>query len=123
MTGAKAVLLSVPVVAVALAALAVGFVELGRYWHLGEDALFLIVIPVALAVIYVSWYRTLPYEPRRSPSVTPTSLVPGATTDEPFEDPVEEADRLDQEVANPPPESEAPTIVEDDAVEEPSAGP
>ena len=123
MTDAKAVLLSLPVVAVALGALAVGLVELGRVWSLGEDSLLLLVVPIALAGIYISWYRALPYEPRGRPS-TDTSLEASAVgRDEPFEDPVEEADRLDHEGGRIAPGTEAPRIVDDDAADDASTPP
>jgi len=123
MTDVKAVLLSLPVVAVALGALAVGLVELGRFWGLGGDALLLLVIPIVLAVTYISWYRALPYEPRGRPSAATSWPASATVTDEPFEDPVEEADRLDQEGGENAPETETPAIVEDDGTEERSAPP
>jgi len=113
MTSVKGVLLSFPVVAVALGALAVGLIELGRYWGLGLLSLVLLAAPVALAVVYVGWYRQLPYEPRGvPPGARPTSLL-GPTTDEPFEDPVEEADRLDQATKTGATPGEAPAAGSD----------
>jgi len=123
MTEAKAVLLSLPVVAVMLGALTVGLVELGRVSSLGEYSLLLLVIPIALAVIYISWYSALPYEPRGRPTTVPSLPASAVGGDEPFEDPVEEADRLDQEGGAPAPEAAAPAIVEDDAAEGPSVPP
>ena len=94
MTKIVAVLLSLPVAAVLLGALSLGLVYLGRSWGFGLYTLLLLIVPIALAVGYLAWYRTLPYEPsqrRVAPAPRPT-----ATPEEPFEDPVEEADRLDQ---------------------------
>jgi len=94
MTKIVAVLLSLPVVAVLLGALSLALIYLGRSWGFGLFTLLLLIVPIALAVGYLAWYRTLPYEPFQR-RVTPAPR-PAATPDEPFEDPVEEADRLDQ---------------------------
>jgi len=96
MTSVKGVLLSFPFVAVALGALAVGLIELGRYWGLGLLSLVFLAAPLALAVVYIGWYRQLPYEPRGVPAGARTTSLLGPTVDEPFEDPVEEADRFDR---------------------------
>jgi len=80
---------SLPVVAALLAVLALGLIVLGRYLGLGVDTFFLLAVPILLAVAYLAWYRTLPYEPLRP---APPPAVAG---DEPFEDPVEEADRIE----------------------------
>ena len=113
MTTWRRALLSLPVVAVALGALAVGLVELGRYWSLGLVSLAFLVVPLALAIVYIRWYHRLPYTPPGTPARAPSTspLSPGA--EEPFEDPVEEADRLDQDSKMGPPPEE-PAIVEDD---------
>ena len=74
-----------PVVAVALGGVALGLVLVGRYYGLGLLAFVLLAIPIVLALVYVSWYRTLPYEP-----IFRTT----APAEEPFDDPVEEADRI-----------------------------
>lgn len=84
-------------------------------WGWGRFAFF--AIPVLVAVYYLTQYRKLPFEPwhffppRPTPEPTPapdaaapvTMTPSGAepSADEPFEDPVEEADRLAQEA---PPE-------------------
>ncbi|HLM90594.1 MAG TPA: hypothetical protein VK424_00840 [Thermoplasmata archaeon] len=87
------------------------------FWRYGFFA-----IPAVVAVYYLNEYRKLPYEPyhfwptRAAPAPTPappttaTPIAPAAVVEEPFEDPVEEADRLATET--PPtsgPESESPT--------------
>jgi hypothetical protein len=113
MTSSKGVLLSLPVVTVALGALAIALIELGRYWGLGLDSLFLLAVPIALALIYLAWYRTLPYAPRAAPAGTGPASLAGAADSEPFEDPVEEADELDRAGGGPPPEE--PAVVDDDA--------
>jgi len=113
MTSGKGVLLSLPVVTVALGALAVGLIALGRYWGLGLSSLYFLVVPVALALLYARWYRTLPYEPRGVPAGARPVSLPGVADDEPFEDPVEEADRLSQARAAGP-SSKEPTVVEND---------
>ncbi|HTT45970.1 MAG TPA: hypothetical protein VMH38_08190 [Thermoplasmata archaeon] len=94
MTKIVAVLLSLPVVAVLLGALSLCLVYLGRSWGFGLYTLLLLIVPIALAVGYLAWYRTLPYEPSQR-RMTPAPH-PAAAPEEPFEDPVEEADRLDQ---------------------------
>jgi hypothetical protein len=106
-------LLSLPVVTALLAALALGLVFLGRYLGLGVYSLALIAIPLALAVAYLAWYRTLPYEPTTGPAASP--LGPG--TEEPFEDPVEEADRL----SRTPGETPAADEPGEDSPEKPDA--
>jgi len=88
--------LALPVVAVMIGALTIGLVLLGRYLNLGIYTLLLLGVPIALAVAYLVWYSKLPYEPLRARVPVASSLAaPGP--DEPFEDPVEEADRLDAE--------------------------
>ena len=86
--------LSLPVVAALLAVLALALLFLGRLWGLGIDSLFLLAVPVALAIAYLAWYRTLPYEPR--PAARAPAAVGLPVDNEPFEDPVEEADELDR---------------------------
>ena len=85
--------LSYPVVMGLLMVLTLVLVLLGSwYWKLGISTLYLLAIPIVLAVAYLAWYRTLPYhppEPRRF-----AGGLPGAA--EPFDDPVEEADRLEE---------------------------
>ena len=117
MTSVKDALLSLPVVAVALGALAVGLVELGRYWNFGLASLSLIAIPLVLAIAYSLWYRTLPYKTRGPPSSSSAPTAMGSGTEEPFEDPVEEADRLEQAAKSGPP-PEAPAVEEDDGAAE-----
>ncbi len=118
MSTLKGVLLSLPVVAVALAALAVGLVELGRYWALGVVSLAFLAVPLVLAVVYIRWYHRLPYVPLGTSTTSGPAVVPGTAPDEGFEDPVEEADRLAQASKSAPP-LEAPAIVEDDSAPEP----
>lgn len=110
-------LLSLPVVAVLLAVLTLVLVVVGKYWNLGLTTFALLAIPVVLAVVYLAWYRTLPYEPVH---LLPSPVSPSPDADrEPFEDPVEEADRLERDAsegedeeeptAPPPVDSEEPT--------------
>jgi membrane-associated phospholipid phosphatase len=88
-----AILLSFPVVITLIAALTLALIFLGRfYWGLGLATLFLLVVPIVLAAIYLAWYSTLPYTPPR-PRLMAPPVVPG---EEAFEDPVEEADRYDE---------------------------
>ena len=89
-------LLSYPVVMVLLVALTLALIVLGQwYWKLGLYTLYLLAIPLALAVAYLAWYRTLPLM-QPPPQSAVAKVVPGDDDDEPFEDPVEEADRLDE---------------------------
>ncbi|HLM69824.1 MAG TPA: hypothetical protein VK423_00365 [Thermoplasmata archaeon] len=83
-------LLSLPVFAALLAALTLGLILLGRYYNLGTTTFALFAVPVLLAVVYLAWYRTLPYESPRARRVP----APAEDEEEPFEDPVEEADRM-----------------------------
>jgi hypothetical protein len=92
--------LSLPVVAVLLGALVFALLYLGRLWGLGNQAVYLLAVPVVLAIVYLAWYRTLPYEPAR-PAVARATTAPSLDPDEPFEDPVEEADRLESDEEEP----------------------
>ncbi|MGA8709609.1 MAG: hypothetical protein WB786_00020 [Thermoplasmata archaeon] len=92
MAGRGSYLVSLPVVAGLLGGLTLGLLLLGRYYDLGLVTFALLAIPVVLAIGYLAWYRTLPYEPPR-PRPRPE---PAKEEEEPFEDPVEEADRHDQ---------------------------
>lgn len=98
MSGRWSSVLSLPVVAVLLAALTLGLVLVGLHYGLGPATFTLLVIPIALAVAYLAYYRTLPYEGARP------------VDEEPFEDPVEEADRIDSglEEGGEPEPSRAP---------------
>lgn len=114
MTKFGAVVLSLPVAAVLLGALTLSLIYLGRYWGFGAYTLLLLVVPIALAAAYLAWYRTLPYEP-----VAPRpagAAQSAAALDEPFEDPVEEADRYAQESGAEA--SEAPVGVPDASTKE-----
>jgi len=113
MTEARAVLLSLPVVVTLIGVLTLGLILLGRYWNLGITTLFLLVIPIALAVAYLSWYSKLPYEPLRLRPRPAPAPSPPPVVEEPFEDPVEEADRYSQSTGTSVP-AEEPAIVEDD---------
>lgn len=113
-------LLSLPVVAVLLAALALGLIFLGRTYGLGVVTFALLSVPIALAVLYLAWYRTLPYEPPvRSPRAEVLDEEGEAPVDEPFDDPVEEADRfesgIDDHDAAEEPRADAPEESELDA--------
>ena len=87
-----------------------------RSW--GDYRFGLAAIPLLLAIAYVNEYRKLPYEPwppRPAPaapapaaipvaeSPPPTAAASAAAEEEPFEDPVEEADRLAADPTAPPP--------------------
>jgi len=100
-------LLSLPVVAVLIGALTMGVVVLGRYLDLGVYGLLLLAVPIAVAVAYLVWYSRLPYEPP-APRARPASMAApaGPVPDEPFEDPVEEADRFDSAAAAQAPPSD-----------------
>ena len=93
----------------------------GPYLRSWGDARFaLVALPVLLAAVYLNEYRKLPYEPWHwgtSPVATgpapasapPPAMVatePGAVpappAEEPFDDPVEEADRLEGGPADGP---------------------
>jgi len=107
MMGRKVSLLSFPVVMVLLVVLTLGLVFLGRwYLGLGLKTFFLLAIPLVLAVVYLAWYRTLPYVPARPQARAAAPAEEEEEDGEPFEDPVEEADRLDEtaEEAEPPDE-------------------
>ncbi|HXW67204.1 MAG TPA: hypothetical protein VEL82_04955 [Thermoplasmata archaeon] len=84
--------------ALVLAAIAVGVVVVGLLVGLHLYALALLVIPGALAATYMVAYARLPYVPPvRAPSrAAVTSSGPIELDGEEFEDPVEEADRLDR---------------------------
>jgi len=120
-TGRRFSLLSFPVVMVLLVVLTLGLVFVGRwYLGLGLDTFILLAIPLVLAVVYLAWYRTLPYVP----SGPQARAGPAAMDedDEPFEDPVEEADLLDEttEDAQPP---DDPEDASDDLEPEPPKSP
>lgn len=84
--------LSLPVVAALLAVLTLGLVLAGKSWGLGAASFALLAVPIALAIVYLAWYRTLPYEPVRPRPASAPSLD-REEEEELFEDPVEEADR------------------------------
>lgn len=92
-----------PFVAVAalVGALTVGLVVLGTELQWGAYTYALVVIPVAIAIAYlVSYSRVAPPEPAGAP--TPPPDAPG-DAEEPFVDPVEEADQLASGEKLPPP--------------------
>lgn len=81
------------VVAVAVGAIALGVVALGFELKLGVYSLVLLAVPFAVATVYLSQYSRQPYE-------TPHPVgASGESSEEPFDDPVEEADRIAQELA------------------------
>jgi len=92
MTERPSTWLSYPVVMGLLVVLTIAVIFLGRFWNWGLATFYLLAIPLALAVAYLAWYRTLPYTPPEPRPSTGSVPVDG----EPFEDPVEEADRLDE---------------------------
>ena len=113
------VLFSLPVAATLIGVLTLAIVYFGRLWSWGIYTLFYLAVPIVLAVAYLAWYSTLPYEPwtrRAPPPPTPAPAAPVA--DEPFEDPVEEADRLAQEHGAEA--AETPVVVADDDAPPPS---
>ena len=78
-------------VAGVVGAISLGVVILGVRLHWGIWSLGLLVIPGAIAAVYIRQYAEV------APAATPsTPGVAGDPTheDEPFDDPVEEADRL-----------------------------
>lgn len=92
MTDRSLTWLSYPVVMVLLVVLTVGLIVFGWFLRWGLASLYLLAIPLVLAVVYLAWYRTLPYHPPETRASA--GVIPPDT--EPFEDPVEEADRLDE---------------------------
>lgn len=82
-----------PFVAVtgAVAALSLGVVALGLFLHLGVWSLVLLVIPGAIVAVYIGQYAKL------HPSEPVASGADLTGPDEPFDDPVEEADRMEIE--------------------------
>ncbi len=121
MTGRRVSVLSFPAVMVLLVVLTLGLVYLGRwYLGLGLDTFFLLAIPLVLAVIYLAWYRTLPYVPARPQAGA--AAVAEDEDGEPFEDPVEEADRLDETAEEGEPPAE-PADAADDLEPEPPKSP
>ncbi len=91
------------------------FYAAATYHDLGYWRLTFFAPSVVLAAYYLSEYRKLPYEPwhfappRAPPSAVAVAPVPpvanAAADEEPFEDPVEEADRLEQEKAGETPDA------------------
>ncbi|MGD1099753.1 MAG: hypothetical protein ABR888_05365 [Thermoplasmata archaeon] len=125
MTNRPISMLSYSVVMGLLVALTLVLVLLGEwYWKLGISTLYFLAIPLALAVAYLAWYRTLPYEPKPSPAGAGPVPAPTPDDDEPFEDPVEEADRLDEEEEEEgrTPE-EPPDAAEDELTPQPPVSP
>jgi hypothetical protein len=121
MTDRRFSLLSFPVVMALLVVLTLGLVFLGRwYWDLGLNTFLLLAVPLVLAVVYLAWYRTLPYVPSRPQAGV--GAVPADEDEEPFEDPVEEADLLDdaEEEGKAP---EEPVDAADDLEPEPPKSP
>lgn len=118
MTGRSFSVLALPVVAVLIGLVTIGLLFLGRFLNLGIYTLLLLAVPIALAVAYLVWYSRLPYEPWRPPATIAAPVA--AAPEEPFEDPVEEADRLETEskvtstATAPEPESEG---IADEAAE------
>lgn len=77
-------------IAVAVGVMAFGFVALGYELKLGIYSLALLAIPLVVAMVYLSQYSRRPYEPWAGSS----SSDPDVAVDEPFDDPVEEADLI-----------------------------
>ena len=89
-------------VAALVAALTVGLVVLGLELYWGYYAYLLVLIPVAIAGYYlVSFSRTAPAEEEPGPPAAASPETAGAG-EEPFVDPVEEADRLASGETLPP---------------------
>jgi hypothetical protein len=107
---------SLIVVLLLLAGATIVGVFLGLRAGLGAYALLTLVATGAVALAFINEYRKLP---------TGGSTPVGAPSDEePFEDPVEEADRLDrQAVSEPEGSSEIPTMPTDDSTEPASTEP
>ncbi|MGD0589022.1 MAG: hypothetical protein ABSA63_09575 [Thermoplasmata archaeon] len=113
MAGRGSYLVSLPVVAGLLGGLTLGLLLLGRYYGLGLVTFALLAVPVVLAIGYLAWYRTLPYEPPRP------RPKPAKEEEEPFEDPVEEADRHDKAANDGAPDG-PPADPPDEPDEEPA---
>lgn len=80
-------------VAAIVAALTVGLVVLGLELGWGGFAYLLVVLPVGVAIAYlVSYSRLTPPEEERTQPPPGPSILPAE--EEPFVDPVEEADRI-----------------------------
>lgn len=106
-----------PIMIGVVAGLALLVEYLGVDLKFGLWSLALLVIPAALALAYLIEFRRLPYEP---PAARPASgsapQLRSVLDDEPFVDPVEEADRWETEHHNgpeqggsaPPPPAESP---------------
>jgi hypothetical protein len=101
-----------PFVAVAalVGALTVGLIVLGLELHWGLFSYVLVVIPVSIAAVYlVSYARIVPPPTAETPpppvTATPSPPSPRGVTgdEEPFIDPVEEADRIASGESLPPP--------------------
>jgi hypothetical protein len=106
---------------VLLVALTLALVVLGQwYWHLGLYTLYLLAVPLALAVVYLAWYRTLPLA-RPQPRPAAAGSASGDADDEPFEDPVEEADRLEEGAEDEPTPEEPPEETPEEADDPPPA--
>lgn len=88
--------LSLPVFAGLLGVLTLALMLLGRYFDLGTNTFLLLAIPIALAIMYLARYSTLPHTPERR-RARPRPVAPPPEEEEPFDDPVEEADRIDSE--------------------------
>jgi hypothetical protein len=100
MTSRVSSLPSLPVFVGLLAVLTLGLILIGKYLGLGVDSFFLLAIPFVLAIVYLDRYRRLPYGgPRARPQGLAAEL--SSSDEETFEDPVEEADRIDSGVESP----------------------
>jgi hypothetical protein len=100
------------VIAASLGIVALGMVALGWFLKLGIYSLGLLVVPLVIGWFYISKYSERPYEPR----VPPRSATAAPPSTEPFDDPVEEADRI-----GPVPAEAGPAPTADSA--EPTAEP
>jgi len=125
MAGRASILGSLPVFACLLGALTLALVLLGRYYGLGDATFALLAVPVVLAIGYLLWYRTLPYErPRpRARVAEPLDEDAASDTEEPaeetFEDPVEEADRIEAGLDDPEAPESSPSVLDADDPDRP----
>ena len=108
------------VVAIVVAVIAFGLVALGLALRLGLYSLGLLAVPLAIVAVYMVQYSRRPYEPRFGGGAPDPSL------EEQFDDPVEEADRIDREGTAPGSDAEGATTEAEPATElgtPPSSGP
>lgn len=97
-------------IAAIVGALTVGLIVLGLELGWGSYTYLLVIIPIAIAAAYLVSYSKVapPVEVAAGPTASPGPPSPPgvAGEEEPFVDPVEEADRLASGETLPPPPSD-----------------